>query len=146
MERIFFFHNNFPVHIQNDSLLYFFMPCQYFQNNEWKKISKFEREDKSNGNPLVHHGFFFFFHKNFPMNIQKDSLLFFFMPRQYFYHSECKKISKFDREDKSNGNPLVHHAIFIFLHKNFPLNMKNDSLLFFFYIPVRISIIMNAHT
>ena len=44
------------------------------------KISKFEREDKTNGNPLVHHGYFFFFHNNFPTNIQNDSLLFFFMP------------------------------------------------------------------
>ena len=88
---------------------------------------------------------FFFFHKNFPMNIQKDSLLFFLCPVSISIIVNAKK-SKLDREDKSNGNPLVHHAIFIFLHKNFPLNMKNDSLLFFFYTPVRISIIMNAHT
>ena len=40
-------------------------------------------------------------------------------------------MSKFEREDKSNGNPLVHHAPFIFFHKNFPMNMRNDSLLFF---------------
>ena len=40
-------------------LYIFFMLCSYFQNNECKKISKFEREDKSNGIPLLHHGFFF---------------------------------------------------------------------------------------
>ena len=39
-----------------------------------KKISKFEREEKSNGNPLLHHGIFFSFHENYPIYIQKDSL------------------------------------------------------------------------
>ena len=94
MERIFFFHNNFLVHIQNDSLLFFFMPCQYFQNNEWKKISKFEREDKSNGNPLVHHAIFIFLHKNFPLNMKNDSLLFFFLYTcSYFYNNECTYVN-----------------------------------------------------
>ena len=54
-----------------------------------------------------------------------------------------QKISKFEREDKTNGKPLVHHAILIFFHKNFPMNMQNDSLLL---SPVRISRIMNAKT
>ena len=39
-----------------------------------KKISKFEREEKSNGNPLLHHGIFLSFHEKFPIYIQKDSL------------------------------------------------------------------------
>ena len=30
--------------------------------------------DKSNGNTLLHHGIFFFFHENYPIYIQKDSL------------------------------------------------------------------------
>ena len=67
------------------------MLCSYFQSNECKKISKFKREDKSNGNPLLHHGIFFFFHQNFPTNIQNDSLLFFLMPCSYFQKNECKK-------------------------------------------------------
>ena len=41
-----------------------------------KKNSKLEREDKSNGNPLLHHGIYFFFHENFTINIQNDSLVF----------------------------------------------------------------------
>ena len=49
-----------------------------------KKNSKFEREDKTNGKPLLHHGFFYFFHQIFAMNIQKDSLLFFVVPCKYF--------------------------------------------------------------
>ena len=30
-------------------------------------------QDKSNGNTLLHHGIFFFFHENYPIYIQKDS-------------------------------------------------------------------------
>ena len=37
MEFFFFFHQNFPMNIQNDSLLFFLMPCSYFQKNECKK-------------------------------------------------------------------------------------------------------------
>ena len=59
---------------------FFFMLFSYFQNNECKKISKFEREDKSNGIPLVQHGFFSF-HENFPIFIQKLSLQFFIISR-----------------------------------------------------------------
>ena len=71
----------FPTSIQKYSLLIFIMPCQYFSSNDCtKRNSKFEREDKSNGNPLLHHVFFYFFQKNFPMNTQNHSLQFFFMP------------------------------------------------------------------
>ena len=48
--------------------------------------------------------FFFFFHQNFPMNIQIDSLLFFLMPCSYFKKNECKKISTFEREHSSTVN------------------------------------------
>ena len=75
-----------------------------------KKISKFEREDKTNGNPLLHHGFFFFFHENFPIYIQKDSLHLFLMLCSYFQNNECKKISTFESEDTSNGNTLLHNV------------------------------------
>ena len=45
-----------------------------------QKNSKFERKDKRNGNPLLHHGFFSFFHENVHMNIKNSSLHFFLMP------------------------------------------------------------------
>ena len=51
--------------------VFIIMRCSYFQNNECEKISKFEREDKGNGILLLHHRFFFF-HENFPMNIQRE--------------------------------------------------------------------------
>jgi len=35
--NFFFFHQNFPTNIQNDSLLFFLMPCSYFRKNECKK-------------------------------------------------------------------------------------------------------------
>ena len=61
------------IHPERFLIIFFFMLCSYFQINECKKISKFKREDKSNGIPLLHHGIFFFFHENYPIYIQKDS-------------------------------------------------------------------------
>ena len=61
---------------------------------------------------------FFFFHYIFPMNTQENSLLFSVM-LSYSSISRLintkKKNSKFEREDKSNGNKLVHHGIIFFL-------------------------------
>ena len=60
------FHYIFPMNIQKDCLAFFFMPHSYFWNNECKKKnSKLEREDYSNANPLLHHGFFFPFTRIF---------------------------------------------------------------------------------
>jgi len=84
------------------------MLFSYFQNNECKKISKFE----SNVIPLVQHGFFDSFHENFPIFIQKLSLHFFIIVCSYFQNNECQEISKFEREDKGNGIPLLHHSLF----------------------------------
>ena len=108
----FFFHENFSTYIQKDSLQFFLMLCSYFQNNECKKISKFEREDKSNVIPLVQHRFFYSFHENFPIFIQKLSLHFFITVCSYFQNNESQEISKFEREDKGNGIPLLHHCLF----------------------------------
>ena len=91
---------------------FFFMLFSYFQNNECKKISKFEREDKSNVIPLVQHRFFYSFHENFPIFIQKLSLHFFITVCSYFQNNESQEISKFEREDKGNGIPLLHHCLF----------------------------------
>ena len=77
-----------------------------------KKNSKFEWEDKSNGIPLLHHGFFFPFHENFHIFIQKLSLQFFIKVCSYFQNNECKEISKFEGEDKGNGIPLLRHSLF----------------------------------
>ena len=125
MEFFFFFHEN-----SERFFTFFFMLCSYFQNNECKKISKFEREDESNGIPLLQHGFFFL-HENFSTYILKYSLQFFFMLCSHFQNNQCKKISKFEREDESNGIPLVQHGICFFFHENFPVNIHSDSFPFF---------------
>ena len=91
------FQNTFTNILYN----FFFMLFSYFQNNECKKNSKFERDDKSNGIPLVQHGFFFPFHENFPTFIQKLSLQFFIIVCSYFQHNECKEISKFERKTRA---------------------------------------------
>ena len=58
----------------------------------------------------------------------------------YFYaHSylqgvqKKKKNSKFETEDKSNGNPLLHHFFFFFSHYNFPMKTQKHSLLYILY-------------
>ena len=52
----------------------------------------------------------------------------FFYSLLVFLEQWMPKKSYFDREDKSDGNPLVHQRIFFFFHKNFPMNIQNDSL------------------
>ena len=118
MDFFFFFHEKFPIYIQKDSLHLFFSCCVRISRTMNAKISKFEREDKSNGIPLLHHGLFFFFDEIFPIYIQKDSLQFFFMPCSYFQKNECKKNLEIRGEDKRNGIPLVQHGIF-FLSQEF---------------------------
>ena len=103
---------------------FIFMPCQYFLNNDFRKNSKFEREDKTNGKPLLHHGFFFFFYQIFPMNIQKGYLLFFLCPVSTPRRMNAKKNSKFEREDKSNGKPFLHNGFFFFFQQFYP-NFKS---------------------
>jgi len=97
--NFFFFHENFSTYIQKDSLQFFLMLCSYFQNNQCKKISKFEREDESNGIPLVQHGICFFFHEKFPVNIHSDSFPFFIMLYSYFLNNECRK--KFEIKEET---------------------------------------------
>ena len=112
----FFFHEKFPIYIQKDSLHLFISCCVRISRTMNAKNLKIRGEDKRNGIPLLHPGLFFFFDEIFPLYIQKDSLQFFFMPCSYFQKNECKKISKFEREDKRNGIPLLHHG-FSFLSR-----------------------------
>ena len=83
-----------------------------------QKTSKFERDDKSNGIPLVQHGFFPPFHENFPIFIQKLSLQLFIIVCSYFQHNECKEISKFKRKTR----PMESHffiIVYFFLSRQF---------------------------
>ena len=111
---IFFFHQIFPINTQKDSVLFFFMPCQYFQNNQCKQKSESETEVKSNGNTLLPHRMFFFFHYIFLMNTHKDSLPFFFMPSQYFQNNECKKKKTRNSRGKSRAMETHFHPIIFF--------------------------------
>ena len=79
------FYDIFPMNIHKDWLVFFFLcPISISGIMNVKKKSKLEREDKTNGNPLLHHGIYFFFHENFPINIQNDSLVFWLLPCLYF--------------------------------------------------------------
>jgi dolichol kinase len=93
-----------------------------------KKISKFEREEKSNGNPLPHHGFFFFSLTRIILyTFRKIPYNFFLCCARISRIMNAKKISKFEREEKSNGNPLLHHGIFLSFHEKFPIYIQKDS-------------------
>ena len=75
----------------------------------------------------------FFFHDIFPMSIQKYSLLIFILPCQYFQSNDCtKRNSKFEREDKSNGNSLLHHVFFLLLSEEFSYEHSEPFLTIFF--------------
>ena len=107
-----------------------------------QKNSKFEGETRSNGIPLVQHGIFFFFHKNFSTYIQKDSLQFFLMLCSYFQNNECKKSRNSIGTTRAMESHFYSMDFFsftrIFLHtfRKIPYN--------FFLCCVRISRIMNA--
>jgi hypothetical protein len=75
--------------------------------------------------------FFFSFTRFFLWTYRKITYYFFLCPVSISRTMNAKKKSHFDREDKSDGNPLVHHRFFFFFHKNFPMNIQNDYLLFF---------------
>ena len=107
----FFFHENFSTYILIYAVQFFFMLCSHFQNNQCKKISKFEREDESNGIPLVQHGICFFFHENFPVNIHSDSFPFFIMLYSYFLSNECRKKFEIKEETLKQWKPTSTQRI-----------------------------------
>ena len=80
---------------------------------------------------------FFFFHYIFPMNTQENSLLFSVMLSyssiSRLINTKKKKNSKFEREDKSNGNKLVHHGIIFFLSLSFSYEHSEIFPTIFYY-------------
>ena len=81
---------------------------------EKKKTSKFEREDKSNGNPLLHHFFFTSFTRIFLWTLRTipyNCLLCCVSISRVM--NAKKKNSKFEWEDKSNGIPLLRHRFLL---------------------------------
>ena len=106
-------------YIPKHSLPFFFILCSYFQNNECKKISKFERDDKSNGIPLLQHRIFFSLSQEFFYIHSERFFTFFLCCVRISRIMNAKKISKFEREDERNEIPLLQHAIFFFLSREF---------------------------
>ena len=101
--RIFLYtFRNIPYHL--------LMLRSYFQNNECKNISKFERKNKTNAIPLVQHGFFFSFTRIFLGTLRNIPYNFLLCCVRISRIMNVKKNSKFEREDKVNGIPLLHHS------------------------------------
>ena len=63
---------------RNISHYFFLCPVSISRIMNTKKNSKFEREDKSNGNPLLHHGIFFSFTRIFLWTFRT-------IPHYFFY-------------------------------------------------------------
>ena len=74
MEFFFSFTRIFQNTFRNIPYNFFFVLFSYFQNNECKKISKFEREDKGNGIPLLHHSLLFSFTTIFPWTFKGKTM------------------------------------------------------------------------
>ena len=86
-------------------------------------------QDKSNGNSLLHHGIFFFLSRELSyIHSERFLIIFFLCCARISSIMNAKKISKFEREEKSNGNPLLHHGIFLSFHEKFPIYIQKDSL------------------
>jgi len=107
----------------------FFNLFSYFQNNECKKSRNSRGKTRAMESHFYSMEFFFSFTRIFQNTFRNIPYNFFFMLFSYFQNNECKKISKFEREDKSNGIPLVQHGfffpftrIFLYSFRNFPYN------------------------
>ena len=98
-----------------------------------KKNSKLEREDKSNGNPLLHHGIYYFFHENFTINIHNDSLVFWFLPCLYFQKNECKKPRNSTGKTRTMDSHFYNMYLFFFLSQDFSYEHSQRFLPIFFF-------------
>ena len=95
------------------NILYYFLLCHVSISTvlNAKINSTFEREDKSNGNPLLHHGIFSFsFTRIFRWTFRTIPYYFFKCRVRIFRRMNAKKISTFEREHSSNGNPRLHNV------------------------------------
>ena len=111
--NIIFFHYNFPMNIQKHPLIFLFMPFCISTIINAKKISKFEREVKSNGNTLLPRRTFTRF---FLWKFRNILYYFFLCPFSISRRVNAEKISKFKREVKSNGNTILPRRIIFFFH------------------------------
>ena len=100
------------MNIQKHPLIFVFMTFCISRIMNAKKISKFEREVKSNGNTLLPHTFFFLSLVFSYEHVERFPTLFFVCPVSISRIMNAKKNSKFEREVKSNGNTLLSHTFF----------------------------------
>ena len=105
------------------------MLCSYFQNNECKKNLEIREGRKEQWKPTsTPWNFFFPFTRIILYTFRKIPYNFFLCCARISRIMNAKKISKFEREEKSNGNPLLHHGIFLSFHEKFPIYIQKDSL------------------
>ena len=140
----FFFPTRFShMKIKKDSLLFFLMPCLYFQNHECKKKT---RNSRGKTRPMENHFYtmdFFFLSLDFPYEHSERLPTIFFMPCQYFQKNECKKKLEIREGRQDQWKTTSTPWIFFFFHQIFPMNIQKGYLLFFL-CPVSTSRRMNA--
>ena len=133
------------MNTQKDSLLFFFFLCSFSISrkiNE-QKISKFEREVKSNGNILLPHRFFFPFTRFFLWTLRKIPYSFFLCPVSISRIINAKKTRNPRR--KSRAMETHFYPIeFFFLFTRFFLWTLTKIPYPFFLCLLSISRIMNA--
>jgi len=113
METSFFFHENFSIYIQKHSLQFFLMLFTYFQKNECKNL-EIQEERQEQWNPTSTAWNFFFLSREFSKIHSETFLTISFLCCFRLSRIIIAKISKFEREDKSNGVPRVQHGFFSF--------------------------------
>ena len=82
------------MNIQKYSLLFFIMPCSYFQMNESKKNLEIREGSQEQWKHTSTHWIFFFLSLVFLMSIWKNSLVLFGMPHYYLQTNGSKKNSR----------------------------------------------------
>ena len=130
------------MNIQKHPLTFLFMPFCISRIMNAKKISKFEREVKSNGNTLLPHRIFSFT-SFFLWTRRKIPYSFFLCPVSISRIMNAKQNSKFEREVKRNGNSLLPHTFFFSFTRLFLWALRKIPY-YFFSCAVSICTVMNA--
>ena len=129
---IFFSFTRIFLYTFRKILYIFLMLCLYFPNNECKKISKFERKDKSNGIPLVQHDFFFL-SREFSYIHSETFLIIFLCYVRISRIMNAKKSRNLRGRTRAMEFHLYSMEFFSFFHEYFPIYIQKRSLQFFYY-------------
>ena len=125
------FHQMFPMNMQKNKILIFFMPVRICTIMNAQKIVNWQGRQKRWKPTCKPWKEFFSFTIIFLCTFRTIPYYFLSCRVRISRIMNAKKSRNSRGKTRANGNPLLHHPIFIFFYKNFPVNMQSDSLLFF---------------